>query len=199
MKCTWNQIEHLGSKRIVRCQRCQLTLKVPLTSGDNIQSECNGWPLPHEWRHWVSFALAVLGLSEQRWNLIKIARSLVKPDVSGLGAGPGTEMALILASLGASDIGTGCGGRAKQMNDWGADGCAEHRAEIVGWLNEGTANYGRFEKTLAAILAVKTGVIFRLRWSDPLGCIVDESVRRAKLKELRISSHRNSDGASIAG
>lgn len=80
--------------------------------------------------------------------------------------GPGTELIGLLETFGIrSDDYPGCQCklRASQMDMWGADGCREHRAEIVGWLQE-EAN--------------KLGWAGRIA-SAGIGWLVDEAIRRA--------------------
>jgi hypothetical protein len=84
------------------------------------------------------------------------------------GRGPGTELVKLLASIGITgDAGCDCKTRMRQMDAWGPAGCREHRAEIVGWLEEGAARWG-----WAAMLAAKVA---------PLGWLIDEAIRRAEL------------------
>src|SRR6185503_7236381 len=66
---------------------------------------------------------------------------LIPPVLEALPHGPGTELAKILRELGLPESQClGCLGRIVQMNEWGVEGCREHRDEIVGWLQEGFAN-----------------------------------------------------------
>lgn len=175
MNCAFRQVED-GNRRLMKCERCLRTLLVPRSSGDNIQVPCKGWPRWWEAAEVADFSLAVLGLRPNLYWARKLG--LIKPDVSALGIGPGTELALILSSLGESKIGLACGSRANQMNDWGPT-CIEHRQEIVDWLAEGTRSYRMSDKLRVALLAARSGVLFRMYWRDPLGSIVDEAIRRS--------------------
>lgn len=54
-----------------------------------------------------------------------------------MNVGPGTELKLLLRRMFiAPRKGCKCEERAKQMNEWGPDGCEEHFDEIVEWLVE---------------------------------------------------------------
>lgn len=51
--------------------------------------------------------------------------------------GPGTELAAILSTLGMSYLeGCKCKKRARQMDEWGPDGCERQLYTIIGWLEE---------------------------------------------------------------
>ena len=94
--------------------------------------------------------------------------------------GPGRELALLLASLGVTDLdGCGCKAHVKQMNAWGIDGCREHFDEIVGWLRDGEARFKWADKLKASALAAATGLAFKINWIDPFPGIVEEAIRRA--------------------
>lgn len=66
------------------------------------------------------------------------------------------------------------------MDEWGAAGCREHRAEIVGWLQEAREKYGWSSRLTAGLRSVTSGLVFRIRLTDPLGSLVDEAIRRAE-------------------
>ncbi len=85
---------------------------------------------------------------------------------SAIKHGPGTELKALLHSYGiASDVQCGCTDKAHAMNLWGVDGCREHRAEIIGWLQSAAR-----ERGWAAQVAAMAGS----------GWLVDESIRRAE-------------------
>jgi hypothetical protein len=51
--------------------------------------------------------------------------------------GPGSELSAILGTLGLAHLeGCKCKKRARQMDDWGPDGCERNINTIVGWLEE---------------------------------------------------------------
>jgi hypothetical protein len=101
-----------------------------------------------------------------------------------LNYGPGTELKKLLADLGLNEQGgCGCAVRANQMDNWGVDGCREHREEILGWLREQQEKVGWATKLKAGALAVKTGLAFSLNPFDPAPGLLDEAIRRADLSE----------------
>lgn len=69
------------------------------------------------------------------------------------------------------------------MDAWGVPGCREHRQEIVGWLEESRDRYGWSGRLTAGLKSLTTGLVFRIRLSDPLGSLIDEAIRRAGEKE----------------
>ena len=73
-----------------------------------------------------------------------------------------------------------CRRRMRQMDEWGVDGCREHREEIVGWLREGQERYGWGARITAGWRTVVSGLAWRINPGDPLGSLVDEAVRRAE-------------------
>ena len=73
-----------------------------------------------------------------------------------------------------------CRRRMRQMDEWGVEGCREHREEIIGWLREGQERYGWGARITAGWRAVVSGLAWRINPGDPLGSLVDEAVRRAE-------------------
>lgn len=168
--------------RTWKCTRpgCERQTKPTPHTADQIHFTCHGWPRWWELGYWAEFSLAVVGISEPQQHYARLKLGFVRPVLT-IGDGPGTELINTLASLGITDrVNCECRKRAKQMNDWGPDGCLERREEIVGWLREGAAEYTRWEWQLAALLSVKAGLTFRLKWSDPLPSLVDLAIRRAR-------------------
>jgi hypothetical protein len=105
---------------------------------------------------------------------------------------PGSMLLWMLRELGLTEKpGCGCKTKARQMNEWGVDGCRLHHEEIVGWLRRNQRKWTTAEKLAAACKAVKTGLAIRLKPWDPLGSLVDESIRLASLAE-----HNNAPPAS---
>ncbi len=55
--------------------------------------------------------------------------------------GPGTELSAILGTLGLAHLeGCKCKKRARQMDEWGPDGCERNIDTIVKWLEEEAKN-----------------------------------------------------------
>lgn len=96
--------------------------------------------------------------------------------------GPGTELKRLIVSLGLTAVqGCGCDKWAGEMDSWGVAGCEARREEILARLRESQSKLGWVEKTKAAVLAVKTGLAFKLDPLDPAPGLLDEAVRRAGL------------------
>jgi len=95
-----------------------------------------------------------------------------------LAEGPGKELTELFAKAGATpDQCKGlCHEWADKMNAWGPDGCREHRQEIIERIK--TAMFRTWVTD-----QIKIGwSISREPWFNPLepvGCIVDEAIRRA--------------------
>ena len=63
------------------------------------------------------------------------------PRAREAGGGPGTELTAILSTLSLGHLeGCKCKKRARQMDEWGPDGCEQRIGEIVGWLEEEAKN-----------------------------------------------------------
>lgn len=69
-------------------------------------------------------------------NHPKYPREKVNPA-----GGPGTELTKILRTIGLGYLeGCKCKKRARQMDEWGPEGCEKNLATIVGWLEEEAKN-----------------------------------------------------------
>ncbi|REK19178.1 MAG: hypothetical protein DWQ37_01945 [Planctomycetota bacterium] len=118
---------------------------------------------------------------------------------------PGAMLAHLLAELGiVQRQGCGCQNRARQMDDWGVEGCREHRAQIAAWLRTDLRRYGWRERLRAAVRAVRTGLAFRLNPFDLFTGLVDEAIRRAEQhsgesERLDDSAGRSSGQGATAG
>ena len=97
----------------------------------------------------------------------------------------GDELAALLKSLGINPgwCTTGCHNFAKQMNQWGVEGCRARRAEIVQRLEEQQRAAGWSVTAKAAAMAMVNGIAFRIDLADPLGWLVDEAIRLAEAAE----------------
>lgn len=93
-------------------------------------------------------------------------------------AGPGAELALLLAELGiAEKIGCRCKQIAAAMNQAGAAGCRARRDEFLAKLGENAKHYSWLEKLAAANAAWVQGLPLSL------GGMFDEAIRRAEAKQ----------------
>ncbi len=85
----------------------------------------------------------------------------------------------LLASLGVVTTNAcSCKGRAKQMDQWGVQGCRSNRDEIVKWLQEEQDKRGWAATLSAAVMIAVNGL--PLNPLDPMGSLVDEAIRRAE-------------------
>lgn len=99
--------------------------------------------------------------------------------------GVGSQLAGILHAMDIPYLPTcACEWWIGQMNSWGADGCREHRVEIIEHLHDAKRRWGpnKMQFAKAALAAVKE-VGFRLNPLDPVGSILDEAIRRAAALE----------------
>lgn len=97
--------------------------------------------------------------------------------------GPGTELKLMLASLGITNTpACDCAAKAKQMDLWGVDGCIERKEQIVGWIKEGAPRWGWTSKLSAGWNAIFTGLAFQLDLANPYESLVTLAIERAAAK-----------------
>jgi hypothetical protein len=106
----------------------------------------------------------------------------------GTVGGPGTELKALLASLGINPSPScSCNARAADMDRLGVAWCKENTATILGWLREGTEEWGWGEafrtRLKAGVLGLFRGLAFKVNWADPMPGLVAEAVRRAGEKE----------------
>jgi hypothetical protein len=121
------------------------------------------------------------------------------------GNGPGTELKAILGSVGINPSpNCSCNSRMRQMDEWGVEGCRENFETIIGWLEEKAAEWGWTarptdravevegeevhkltlkEKLSIGWKSLTTGIVFSVNWVDPYPGLVEESIRRAEVKE----------------
>jgi len=109
------------------------------------------------------------------------AKILAELGVKIVCQGPGTELKRLIDSLGIeAKLGCGCEALARQMDQWGPEGCAQRRDEILAKLRENASKLGWLEKIKAAANAVLTGLAFQLDMSDPAASLLDEAICRAR-------------------
>lgn len=101
--------------------------------------------------------------------------------------GVGTELKVLLASLGLSPGGCNCEKRAREMDRWGVEVCKSRREEILGWLREEQQKRGWREYFLATKNAARELVLGRIKTVisplDPAVGLLDEAIRRAEAQE----------------
>lgn len=90
------------------------------------------------------------------------------------GFGPGTELARIFGSVGASSC-QQCTDLARRMDDWGVAGCKEHRAEIVADIES------RSNKVSLQDMVKLGAKLFTSGLPLSIGGLVDEAIRRAEV------------------
>ena len=99
------------------------------------------------------------------------------------GYGPGTELHLILESIGINPSSScDCRGKQNLMDHWGVDGCRARFDEIVGWMKNNHERWGWRDKLAAATKAITTGLAFKLDVLDPFPGLIEEAIRRAEAK-----------------
>lgn len=97
--------------------------------------------------------------------------------------GPGTELhKLFLEIKIRKDSCERCLTLLATMNVWGPNRCRENKPQIVNELKSRAHEFNFGEKAKAAVMALVTGLAFELNWLDPFPGLVDEAIRRAKLK-----------------
>ncbi len=102
-------------------------------------------------------------------NITQEKAAKYRANWAGMKHGPGAELKALLFSYGiTSAVQCGCEDKAHAMNLRGVEGCREHRAEIIGWLQAAAK-----ERGWAAQVAAMAGS----------GWLVDESIRRAKASD----------------
>jgi hypothetical protein len=95
--------------------------------------------------------------------------------------GPGTELALILKSLGIEPQSScDCKGKQAQMNVWGVAGCRANLNTIIGWMRDGAGRWNWTDRFAAAAKAVTTGLAFQVNWLDPFPDIIEQAIQRAE-------------------
>lgn len=99
--------------------------------------------------------------------------------------GPGTELKLLLESLGIGTLnGCSCGKVAALMDSWGPDGCDDpaNREAILRHLRAAQREASWRQLIRAAAHALASGIAFRLDPTDPAPGLLDEAIRRARLR-----------------
>ena len=113
----------------------------------------------------------------------RTAKAVAQGEVTVPTEGPGTELKSLFGELGL--VGKGCGScndRAWLMNVWGAQGCREHRDEILGWLREQQAKLGWLETLAAGARLATVSLVHQVGPAGVASWLVDELIRRAEAK-----------------
>jgi hypothetical protein len=115
-----------------------------------------------------------------RWSSSANLRSDCRVRLTG---GPGTELTTIFKSLGIAPAAScGCQSKADQMDAWGIAGCRVNRPQIIGWMTAAYDTTSWLTRAKAACAAGANGLACKLDWSDPIGSLVDEAIRRAEAR-----------------
>lgn len=119
-----------------------------------------------------------------------VARKILPPPEWD--GGPGTELEAIFRTLRIQPKwGCGCGSVARLMDNFGVEGCRQNRDYIIAKIREKQGRFGRWEKVRAALLAIATGLVFRINPFDPFPGIVDLAIRRAERHSAEGGSPKN--------
>lgn len=98
--------------------------------------------------------------------------------------GPGTELKKLIASLGINPSPScDCNAKARQMDEWGVEGCRERRDQIAKDLSDNAPRWKWSDRVKAAALAVTSGLAFKLSVTDPFGSLVDLAIANAEKAE----------------
>lgn len=122
------------------------------------------------------------------------------------GFGPGTELKALIASLGINPgPSCDCNAMARQMDEWGVEGCREHFDEIVDRIKQNQARWGWQESIeenakqeageeapkggwklgdtiRAGWKAVTSGLAFKINPLDPIPSLVKMAIHKAEVK-----------------
>lgn len=160
----------LFGRHQLKCSVCHKTMP-KVNNWQNLRRNCSGAP-PNP------------GTILQQWDFTK--RPSPPPDISG--GKPGTELKGVLSRLGIAVAPTcDCNAKAQQMDAWGVAGCRQRRDTIIQWLRDGQGRWKWSDKLRAAGMALANGLAFKLNPLDPYPGLVDESIRLAAAKEVRVA------------
>lgn len=140
----------------------------------------------------VSLALGVVrGDKTKASQILRDYGNLVKsvPDDSLLrqiieGTGVGSQMWKLLSGLRVKHKSSCfCLQLAKRMNELGPDGCSDRSEELIEEMRKNQGSYGWAEHLTAGVLAVSSGLAFKLNPLDPIPGLLNEAIRLAKEAE----------------
>ncbi len=92
--------------------------------------------------------------------------------------GPGECLQIILESFGIHPHNCECREWARRMDEWGPDGCAEHKTEIIQYLREQQVKYGWVKTLIAARRNPK--LAWQMNWTDPATSLYELSIEMSK-------------------
>jgi len=184
------------ARKATGCNHRHTDIWVPI--GNRISPcNCRGWPLASEVLLWAEGIAATFGTRKAaeicryiRWRakgspLTELPPGIPHPNIARPPApaeGPGTELVAIFKAAGASS--DQCGGVCQQwidqINTWGVEGCRKNRQAIINRIKEAAYKTWVTEQIRIG-WSISREPWFRI--SDPVGCIVDEAIRRAEHKE----------------
>lgn len=103
------------------------------------------------------------------------------------GYGPGSELKAILSGLGVNPAPScDCNAKARQMDEWGVEGCREHLDEIVQGIKENQERWGWKEAIAnlpkAGIKAIFSGLAFKINPLNPIESLVKLAIKQAEQK-----------------
>lgn len=154
---------------------------IPIGNTIHDPGQCTAWPFWNEPREWLILLAESLLIHRDFWPWLKLHFWFL-PPLELDGNGPGNELAQILHTLRAGQMGMACNVRRQQMNEWGADGCREHRGEILGWLRENYAKTPRQVRLMCLLHALASG------FPRSLAGLLDLAIRRAEAATVIQSS-----------
>jgi hypothetical protein len=136
----------------------------------------------------------VCGEVIKSWDEVKPARvpaSIHRPPPPPVAPehGPGTELRLLLQSLGVPQFaGCQCKAIEEDMNRLGVAGCGRERQRILKRLADNAVSYGIAVKLRAAGQALAAGLALKINPAAPLASLFDLALARAAEKEKAIDA-----------
>ena len=73
-----------------------------------------------------------------------------------------------------------CKSLSAEMNRLGPNGCRKNRTRLVSGMKKNAQQYTLVDIMTAAIMAIKTGLAWKIDLLDPYGSLLDEAIRRTE-------------------
>lgn len=103
--------------------------------------------------------------------------------------GPGTKLAYIFKALWITRTGCSpCSSMIAKMNEWGPDGCREHREEILKHLRKEYNGTSWPEIVVAVVRAKASGLASRLDRKRHIESLLDEAIRQSEVSLSQVAS-----------